>query len=104
MSDTPRPPTLGLVEAAQLVKLHPSTLRERAASGAIPAAKLGRSWVFIEADLLAHVRAQYAPCPSTSKRTVRSGGSTSAMLGGGYAGQLERLIEQRRRSATTKSR
>lgn len=30
MSDTPRPPTLGLVEAARLVKLHPSTLRERA--------------------------------------------------------------------------
>lgn len=43
--------TLNLQEAAAFLKMHPEELRRRAKSGRIPAAKAGRSWVFIDIDL-----------------------------------------------------
>ena len=42
--------TLDLKEAAQFLKLHWQTVRKRAVSGEIPAANLGRRWVFLKAD------------------------------------------------------
>ncbi len=48
--------TLSLRQAAKLLKLHPETLRARAASGEIRAAKPGRSWVFLQDDLLDYLR------------------------------------------------
>lgn len=50
---------LNLKEAAVFLKLHPTTLRQRAAVGRIPAARIGRRWVFLEEDLAAYVRKQY---------------------------------------------
>ena len=44
--------TLTLDQAAKLLKLHPQTLLQRARNGDIPAAKLGKCWVFIEQDLI----------------------------------------------------
>lgn len=45
MSDNQRPlPTLGLIQGAKLLRINPSTLRERAAAGDIPGAKIGRAW------------------------------------------------------------
>jgi hypothetical protein len=38
-------------------------LRDRAKSKRIPGAKAGREWVFIEADLVAYLRAQYEEPP-----------------------------------------
>lgn len=52
--------TLTLQEAAALLKLHPVTVAERAADGRIPAAKIGRRWVFVEDDLISYVRAHYS--------------------------------------------
>ena len=81
--------TLTLQEAAQVLKLHPVTVAERASDGRIPAAKIGRRWVFVEDDLIAYVRAHYkrralqggsseiSECHSTSARTHRIGGSSS---------------------------
>ncbi|WP_374012081.1 helix-turn-helix domain-containing protein [Pseudoxanthomonas koreensis] len=81
--------TLTLLEAAKLLKLHPVTVAEWAIDGRIPGAKIGRRWVFIEADLLGYVRANYArralqgdsseisQCHSTNARTHRTGGSSS---------------------------
>jgi excisionase family DNA binding protein len=51
--------TLNLEEAAELLKIHPSTLQAKAASGEIPAAKPGKRWVFIESDLFDWLRTQY---------------------------------------------
>jgi excisionase family DNA binding protein len=51
--------TLDLRQAAALLKMHPQTVRRRAIAGEIPAAKPGRSWVFVEADLVAWLRARY---------------------------------------------
>lgn len=37
--------TIGLKEAAKFLRIHPSTLAQRAKSKEIPGAKLGREWV-----------------------------------------------------------
>ena len=81
--------TLDLAAGAALLLIHPETLAERARAGEIPGAKVGKKWVFIEADLLAYLRAKYEPralqgdypekstCHSTNERTHRYGGSSS---------------------------
>src|SRR5690606_15543088 len=51
--------TLSLDEAAQFLKIHQVTLAEKARSGEIPGSKVGRRWVFIEDDLVQHLRSQY---------------------------------------------
>lgn len=50
--------TLNSKEAAALMKVHPETLMELTRMGALPAAKIGRSWVFRESDVVAFVEAQ----------------------------------------------
>jgi hypothetical protein len=52
--------TLDLKQAAQFLRLHPEELRQRAKRGLIPGAKVGRSWVFLEDDLVQYVRSLYA--------------------------------------------
>jgi hypothetical protein len=52
--------TLGLVEAATFLNMHPEELRRRAKIGAIPGAKIGRAWVFIEEDLAVCLRSLYS--------------------------------------------
>lgn len=51
--------TLNLEQAAEFLHLHPITLQRKAQRGEIPAAKLGRRWIFLEIDLVACLRAQY---------------------------------------------
>ncbi|MDP2804310.1 MAG: helix-turn-helix domain-containing protein [Gallionellaceae bacterium] len=52
--------TLNLEQAAQFLKLHPEELRRRAKAGLVPAAKIGKCWVFIELDLADYVRSFYS--------------------------------------------
>ena len=49
--------TLNLEQAARLLHLHPVTLQRMAKRGDVPAAKLGRRWIFLEIDLVACLRA-----------------------------------------------
>jgi excisionase family DNA binding protein len=51
--------TLTLNQAAELLKLHPQTVLQRACAGEIPAAKPGKCWVFIEDDLINWLRSLY---------------------------------------------
>ncbi|WP_165919160.1 helix-turn-helix domain-containing protein [Sulfuritortus calidifontis] len=88
--------TLDLHAAADLLHIHPVTLREKARCGEIPGAKIGKSWVFVDVDLIDYIRAQYparvmqgdrqekSECHSTSVRTLPSGGSSSATLERSY--------------------
>lgn len=99
--------TLDLQQAAALCKKSPATMkrlaRDREDVGRF-AAKIGKDWVWIEADLLEHIRAQYtaAPCPSTSRRTPRTGTSTSAcQVMPAYVNQLDALIGARRKKSMT---
>ena len=83
--------TLSLTEAAALLRMHPEEVRRRAKCGAIPGAKLGRCWVFIEDDLADYVRSLYASPRQALQVTLRkemechfanaavSGGSTSSL-------------------------
>ena len=49
---------LTLLEAANLLRMHPVTLQAWARAGKAPAAKLGKSWRFIRDDLLAWLRCE----------------------------------------------
>jgi len=51
VTPTPHAASLDLTEAAAFLGLHPDTLRERAAEGKIPGAKLGKEWRFLDVDL-----------------------------------------------------
>jgi excisionase family DNA binding protein len=48
--------TLDLKQAADYLKMHWQTLREKAKSGEVPGAKIGKQWVFIKEDLVTHIR------------------------------------------------
>jgi excisionase family DNA binding protein len=81
--------TLTLKEAAEFLKIHPATLQSKAQSGAIPGAKIGKAWVFVEVDLVEHIRSKYvvrmaqgeqkesSSCHYSDARTPRTGGSKS---------------------------
>jgi hypothetical protein len=95
--------TLDLTAAAALLKIDPATLRARASAGKIPGAKIGRSWVFVEADLIIFIQGQYRACLSTSHPAVRTGRSASRTTAGSYVDQLEQLIDARRKRRTSRS-
>ncbi len=75
-------------QAADLLHLHPVTLQRMAQRGQVPAAKLGRRWIFLEIDLVACLRAQYPSrvmqgaheevklCRSTNAKILPFGGSS----------------------------
>lgn len=48
-------PTLKLIEAADVLKVHPKTVEDLIRYGVIPAAKIGRSWVMLSTDVLRYV-------------------------------------------------
>ena len=48
-----------LNEAADLLKISPETLRRKAQTGEVPAAKPGKQWIFIPEDLITYVRSKY---------------------------------------------
>ncbi|WP_368667920.1 helix-turn-helix domain-containing protein [Methylophilus sp. 13] len=80
--------TLSTKEAAAFLHLHPTTLLDRTKSGEIPAAKIGKCWVFLQVDLIEYLRSKYSQqasqgdegneqCHSTNERTQSSIGSKS---------------------------
>jgi len=66
--------TLDLKQAAEYLKMHWQTLREKAKSGKIPGAKIGKQWVFIKEDLVTHIRSKYAS-PRSRSQVQRMGES-----------------------------
>jgi hypothetical protein len=92
--------TLSLAEVAALLHMHPEEVRRRAKCGAIPGAKPGRCWIFIEDDLAAYVRSFYATPRQALQVTLRkemechfanaavSGGSTSLLQTGSEYAEL----------------
>ena len=51
--------TFDIIEASKFLGAHKETIRRMAATGQLPAVKIGRAWRFIEQDLMTHMRAQY---------------------------------------------
>jgi len=50
--------TLDMIGAAAFLHIHTTTLQRLASSGAIPCAKPGKCWVFIDDDLAAWLRSK----------------------------------------------
>ncbi|MGR9044895.1 MAG: helix-turn-helix domain-containing protein [Gammaproteobacteria bacterium] len=67
--------TLTLQQAAELLKLHPQTILQKARAGKLPAAKLGKCWVFIEQDLIEWIRSQY----TLPRQDVGQGGTICSL-------------------------
>jgi excisionase family DNA binding protein len=61
--------TMSLKEAARYLKLSQEALRRKAKAGVIPGAKLGKSWVFYQPDLVEYLRSRY-PRPRPLYRTI----------------------------------
>ena len=53
---------LTLRETAAFLNVHPNTVRSQVRRGKLPGAKVGRGWRFLEADLVASIRARYPQC------------------------------------------
>lgn len=47
-------PTVSVVEAASILHVHPKTVEDLIHEGAIPAGKVGRAWMMMTRDVLAH--------------------------------------------------
>lgn len=52
--------TLSLEEAADFLGANKETIRRRAAAGEIPGAKVGKSWRFLQTDLVTYLRSLYS--------------------------------------------
>ena len=79
--------TLTLKEAAAFLKIHAESLRKRVKAGKFPAAKFGKSYVFLEEDLAAAVRCKYS-LTSISVITQQKGISLWPFLGAEKSGGL----------------
>src|SRR3990167_3762018 len=93
--------TFNIERAAQFLGTHKETLRRLAVSGQVPGVKIGRSWVFIEQDLVMHIRNKYSGCDASqgahnrsnttwhSKENMVFGGLTSPTLESVYEKALK---------------
>ncbi len=67
--------TMSLTEAALFLGAHKETIRRLAAKNEIPGVKIGRSWRFIESDLVSYMRNQYAK-PDASQGAISRSNET----------------------------
>jgi hypothetical protein len=79
--------TLGVQGAAKFLRMSEDTLMRKARAGFIPGAKIGREWVFLQADLIDLIR-KYAQERATAVKTARTGGAR-------YQSLAERLAARR---------
>lgn len=104
--------TLNLEQAAEFLHVHPVTLLRMANSGVVPAAKLGRRWVFLKIDLIESIRAKYplrvtqgdhkeVLCRSTDAKILPSGGSSFTTAERSYKEALGLPTRQPQRNTTT---
>src|SRR3989344_3632545 len=81
--------TMDLKEASAFLHMHPVTLLRKVNAGEIPGAKVGKRWLFVDVDLIDHLRSNYSRralrgdtevtslCLSSNAKTRPSGGSKS---------------------------
>ncbi|MCX7116378.1 MAG: helix-turn-helix domain-containing protein [Legionellales bacterium] len=93
--------TLDINQAAQFLGAHKETIRRLVAGGQLPGVKIGRSWVFLEQDLVMHIRNKYSGCDASqgahnrsnttwhSKEKMVFGGLTSPTLESVYEKALK---------------
>src|SRR3546814_11051676 len=62
---------LTVAEAARLLKVHPNTVRNLIKAGTIPAARVGRQWRFVDAELVAWISSGYPNAARTQPGAAR---------------------------------
>ena len=70
--------TLTAESAAMFLNIHKTTLTEMAAKGIIPAAKIGRAYIFSEEDLAIYVRKEIAL--QTAERRQNAAAATPQII------------------------
>ena len=106
--------TLTLEQAAKILRMHNVTVRNKARAGELPAAKVGKRWLFIEVDLMNWLRLQYSPlalqgdktteiklCHSTNVKTVSNGGSRLPSMDDEYKKALGLTTKTPRKNTMT---
>ena len=85
--------TLGVTEAAALLRMSPDALMRKARAGIIPGAKVGRRWVFVHDDLIALIReqAKARECHFIGNPRARIGGFDSQSVDAKLDGRLAQL-------------
>ncbi|PPC95195.1 MAG: hypothetical protein CTY33_00115 [Methylotenera sp.] len=97
--------TLDLEAAAKLLYASESTVLELVGNGELPAAKIGRKWVFVDIDLIEYIRSKYTPktkgskCHSTSE--VKSGGFMSQSMDRELDNLLAPVTKRKQKHSTT---
>lgn len=65
--------TVDIQGAADLLKVHPKTVLDLISDGAIPAARVGRAYVMLTKDVLAHIEGEIVrQTASRMRRPVKS--------------------------------
>lgn len=64
-------PTLNIHEAAELLKVHPKTVADLIHACILPAAKIGRAYVLLTRDVMAHLEREVARQTSERMRSPR---------------------------------
>lgn len=99
--------TIGVQEAARLLRMSAGTVMRRARAGLIPGARIGRQWVFIKADLLDTIRQSYRKPVVVDMRGIRfPGNKGESDLAAEIAGKLraQRVMKAERERAGSRQR
>lgn len=90
--------TLKLAEAAKFLGAHKETIRRMAVRGELPAVKIGRSWIFIEQDLVAYIQTKYSTPDASEGVSYRSNqlwpSKEKMVIGGLTSPTLENVYEK----------
>lgn len=84
--------TLNIEQAAVFLAAHKETVRRLAVCGKIPAAKIGKRWIFLELDLVTYLRSNYpagVTSQSADQRSNKKWRFTSGTLLGGLASPIK---------------
>ncbi|RZI40145.1 DNA-binding protein [Herbaspirillum sp. HC18] len=73
------PQTLDVAEAAALLHAEPETIMQLARKGALPGARIGKSWVFLREDVIAFLKEQISR-DTEERRRRHTEASASAII------------------------
>lgn len=98
IAELPPDLTCGVDRALAILHVSKSTLLRQVRAGIVPGSKPGRKWVFIEADLIKHIRENYKrPC-CISASSLHFGGVDSKSMVENSASQLAQQIAAKRKN------
>lgn len=71
--------TLNITSAAKMMQVHPQTVLDMIGAGVLPAARIGRAYVLLEKDIMAHIEAMIVRQTAQRMRAPQRKARTGAM-------------------------